>query len=240
MVREALLEREYVGPDRPETAGQWPGPMPPSPRESPAFAPAARDEAIGDSKCLDAGPVHELLKALHVVGNEVRLRFLEALRLLLEGRLYYELGYGSFDQYCDRELGLPHSTAHEYTRVARALDRLPRTRALFGQGELSWEQARAITRVATKDTEIAWIELAFEEPVRRLLSEVREAQRTGRDRPRERRFGLPNLLVRLCFEMTSEELGAAAIDDDTAGTTELPAPVATSSAAAPQHRAPRG
>lgn len=166
---------------------------------------AEADEDPGDPGQLEAGPVHELLKALHVVGNEVRLRFLDALRLLLEGRLYYELGYGSFDQYCDRELGLPHSTAHEYTRVARAFDRLPRTRALFGQGELAWEQARAITRVATGETETAWIELAIEEPVRRLLAEVREAQRTGRDRPRERRFGLPNLLVRLCFEMTLEE-----------------------------------
>ncbi len=153
----------------------------------------------------EAAAVHELLKSLQGIGNEVRLRFLEGLRMLYDGNLYYELGYASFHQYCDRELGLARSTASEYLRVGRALDGLPRSRVLFREGELSWEQVRAISRVATAETEISWLELAFQETVAVLQAEVREAQRTGRDRPRERRYGLPNLMVRLCLELTLEE-----------------------------------
>ena len=153
----------------------------------------------------DAGALHRLLRSLQSIGNEVRLRFLDALRAFHDSNLCFELGYSSYAQYCDRELGLARSTSLEYVRVARALDGVPRLRALFGQGELSWEQVRAVTRVASAGTEIAWIELAFAEPVPVLLAEVREAQRTGRDAPRDRRYGLPNLMVRLCLHLTLED-----------------------------------
>ncbi len=162
-----------------------------SPATDPGFPEAAR--------------VHELLKSLQGIGKEVRLRFLDGLRMLYDGNLHYELGFSSFHQYCDRELGLARSTASEYLRVGRALDGLPRSRVLFREGELSWEQVRAISRVATAQTEVSWLELAFQETVAVLQAEVREAQRTGRDRPRERRYGLPNLMVRLCLQLTLEE-----------------------------------
>ena len=42
---------------------------------------------------------------------------LDALIVLHEGNLYYELGYSRFHLYCDRELGLGHSTAYEYLRA---------------------------------------------------------------------------------------------------------------------------
>lgn len=164
-------------------------------------AAGARD----DTGLPEAGAVHERLKALRGLGNEVRLRFLEALRTLHDGHLFFELGYSSFLQYCDRELGLARSTALEYIRVAAALCGLPKLKALFGVGDLSWEQVRAISRVATAETEAAWIGLAFDETVQILQAEVREACRTGRNAPRDRRHGLPNLLVRISLEMTLEE-----------------------------------
>jgi len=125
--------------------------------------------------------------------------------MLRDNKLFVELGYSSFAQYCDREFGLPRSTAMEYVRVARALDGLPRLRVLFGEGSLSWQQVRSITRVATVQTETSWIEMAVAEPVRKLEAEVREAVRTGRDAPRQKRNGLPNLLVRLTIDLTLEE-----------------------------------
>ena len=162
-------------------------------------------EHLPDLGIAEAATLHRLLRTLHAVGNEVRLRFLQALRTFYDGNVCLELGYSCFQQYCDRELGLARSTSLEYVRVARALDGLPRLRALFGQGELSWEQVRAVSRVASSDTEVAWIELAFSQPVPVLMAEVREAQRTGRDGPRDRSYGLPNLLVRLILQLTIEE-----------------------------------
>ena len=51
-------------------------------------------------------------------------------------------------------------TARERVRVARALESLPRLRAAFGQGELSYSKVRAITRVACGADEHEWVEMA--------------------------------------------------------------------------------
>ena len=171
----------------------------------PLTEPAGGAGCTADSGLPEAGTVHALIQALHGLGNEVRLRFLDALRMLYDSRLYHELGYPTYTQYADRELGLQRSTALEYVRVVRALDGLPRLRVLFAHGQLSWEQVRAIARVAAADTELAWIELAFEEPVAVLLAELREANRTGRHAPREQRYGLPNLMIRIWFDLTIED-----------------------------------
>lgn len=40
-------------------------------------------------------------------------------------------------------------SAREHVRVARALEELPRVRAAFAAGELSYAKVRALTRVAT-------------------------------------------------------------------------------------------
>lgn len=153
----------------------------------------------------DGAAVHALLKELQATGNELRLGFFDALIQMRDGRLYHELGYASVQHYADRELGLARSTVQEYLRAGAALDELPRLRVLFARGELSWQQVRAITRVARAETELQWLELAWEVPVHDLLVEVREAQRTGRDSPRQQRHGLPNLITRICIDLTLEE-----------------------------------
>lgn len=153
----------------------------------------------------DAASVHALIQALHAVGNEVRLALLDALVTLHRGRLFYELGYSSYHQYCRRELGLSRTTAYEYLRAGIALSELPQLRTAFTDGMLSWQQIREITRVASPDTENAWMELALETTVRELTAEVRESRRQNQDTPRDRSHGLPNLYVHVTFEMTLEE-----------------------------------
>lgn len=168
-----------------------------------AYGSSAAD--ANDHGVVEAHTLLELIKSLHGTANQVRLRFIEALRTLHDERLCFELGYTSFHQFCDGELGISKSTAYEYLRVCTALERLPRLRSVFGEGELSWEQVRSITRVATSDTEVEWIELSWGASVRELLAEVKEAVRSGRTPPREKRHGLPNLLSRLSIELTLEE-----------------------------------
>jgi hypothetical protein len=51
-------------------------------------------------------------------------------------------------------------TAREHVRVARALRDLPVIRAEFGAGRLSYAKVRALTRIATLDTEVGLAELA--------------------------------------------------------------------------------
>ncbi len=51
-------------------------------------------------------------------------------------------------------------TAREHVRVARALRDLPVIRGEFGAGRLSYAKVRALTRVATPDTEAGLAELA--------------------------------------------------------------------------------
>ena len=49
--------------------------------------------------------------------------------------------------------GRSPSAAREQVRVARRLEALPATRASFGAGELCFSQVRALTRIATEETE---------------------------------------------------------------------------------------
>ncbi|MBX2879820.1 MAG: HNH endonuclease [Granulosicoccus sp.] len=55
---------------------------------------------------------------------------------------------------------LSDSAAREKMRVAHALKTLPETSTLFSRGVLSYSKARAITRIATKNTEKELLELA--------------------------------------------------------------------------------
>ncbi|WP_261562027.1 HNH endonuclease signature motif containing protein [Frankia tisae] len=52
--------------------------------------------------------------------------------------------------------GLGLRASYEYLRVARALQTLPQISATFARGEISFSKVRAITRIATPDTEAEW------------------------------------------------------------------------------------
>lgn len=56
--------------------------------------------------------------------------------------------------------GLTLVAAREHVRVARRLAELPLVRTAFGRGELSYSKVRAITRVASSETEADLVELA--------------------------------------------------------------------------------
>jgi hypothetical protein len=70
-------------------------------------------------------------------------------------------GFLSCAQWLSWRIGLGRKAAREKVRVARALADLPRIDALFGRGELSYSKVRAITRVATAETEQDFIDVAL-------------------------------------------------------------------------------
>ena len=69
--------------------------------------------------------------------------------------------------------GLSTRTAQEYVRVARTLDELPRIRAAFAQGRLSYSKVRALTRVVTPDREDELLNVALSADAAQLERVVR-------------------------------------------------------------------
>jgi hypothetical protein len=62
-------------------------------------------------------------------------------------------GIRSCAQWLSWRCGMALGTAREHVRVARALRSLPQTRAALAAGDISFSKARAITRIATEETE---------------------------------------------------------------------------------------
>ena len=83
-----------------------------------------------------------------------------------EGRLLWEaqragvhrrLGFASFAEYVERHFGYNGRLVREKLRVAQALERLAQTSEALRSGELNWSAVRELTRVATPETEGAWL-----------------------------------------------------------------------------------
>src|SRR5499433_4197029 len=62
-------------------------------------------------------------------------------------------GFRSCAHWLTWRVGLEPGAAREHVRVARALGSLPLLRQALAQGELSYSKVRALTRVATPETE---------------------------------------------------------------------------------------
>jgi hypothetical protein len=78
--------------------------------------------------------------------------------LLLVGELdrregWLEWGCKSCAHWLSLRCGIGLTAARQQVKVARALPQLPQIRGSFSRGELSYSQVRALTRVATPDTE---------------------------------------------------------------------------------------
>lgn len=81
-------------------------------------------------------------------------------------------------------VGLGPVAARERVRVARALRSLPLLRAAFGAGRVSWSQVRAVTRVASAESEATYLECARHATaaqLERLCRGVRRARRLAAD-----------------------------------------------------------
>src|SRR2546427_10943197 len=65
----------------------------------------------------------------------------------------WNTGFHSCAAWLSWRVGLDRGAARERVRVARALGTLPRLAKALGRGELSYSKVRALTRVATPETE---------------------------------------------------------------------------------------
>ena len=82
--------------------------------------------------------------------------------------VHREFGFATFFEYVERVLGYAPGPARERLRVADALAALPKLRAAMTAGEVAYSAARELTRVATVDTEAAWLTAAAKHTVREI------------------------------------------------------------------------
>ncbi|MBL8619927.1 MAG: HNH endonuclease [Myxococcales bacterium] len=98
--------------------------------------------------------------------------------------VHRELGFATFFEYVERVLGYAPGPARERLRVADALAVLPKLRAAMTAGEVAYSAARELTRVATVDTEAAWLTAAANHTVREIEDMVSGRRRgDGPDDP---------------------------------------------------------
>jgi hypothetical protein len=86
-------------------------------------------------------------------------------------------GFLSCAHWLSWRVGLGLKAAREKVRVARALGALEKVDALFGRGALSYSKVRAITRVATAQTEQDFIDIAVDATAAQLERLTRSYQR---------------------------------------------------------------
>jgi len=155
---------------------------------------------------LSAERLHELAVQAFRTGNRGRLSLCEALRVLSETRLYYDLGFPSLPAYADAFFQLRRAEAFEYVRVSNALVELQELREAFGGGAIGWSALKAITRVASIESQSTWVEFARKNGVVRTLAEARDALQNRREAPRDGSFGLPNLDQRLVLRFSRSDM----------------------------------
>src|SRR5207244_8603075 len=99
-------------------------------------------------------------------------------------------GFRSCAHWLSYRAGLDLGAAREKVRVARVLGRLPRLATALARGELSYAKVRAVTRVATPETEerlLAVARAGTAEHVERIVRGWRPVDRAAEMRETVRR-----------------------------------------------------
>lgn len=132
-------------------------------------------------------------------------RLATLLRRLMEEGLHQVLGYATIADYGRFVLDLEPRRTQELLRLGRGLADLPALDAALAAGEIPWTKAREVARVATPQTEHAWIVRAGALTSRQLEAEVAGAIRgePPPDGPPEPERGPARR--RVVFEMEASE-----------------------------------
>ena len=121
-----------------------------TPGLSPDYAtePAPSVEALGDQ-------IAELAAGIAAATGELLGLIRE-----FDARNGWE-GFASCAEWLSWRTGLAPGAAREHVRVARALAELPLLRDALRRGAVSYSKVRAVTRVATPETEQALLDVAL-------------------------------------------------------------------------------
>ena len=127
--------------------------------------------------------------------NAATAQFLALLAEFDRRKGWAQHGVMSCAHWLNWQCGIGEVAAREKLRVARALESLPKIRAAFGEGRLSYSKVRGITRVAVAETEDYWLHIGLngtaahvERTVRGYKRVVRYLERDEAEAVHERRY----------------------------------------------------
>ncbi len=92
--------------------------------------------------------------------NVAQAEFLELIRKFDQQRYWQDLGFTSCAHWLNFKCGIGFNAARERLRMAHALVELPKIRAGFAEGTLSFSKVRAMTRVANEENEDLLVNIA--------------------------------------------------------------------------------
>ena len=112
--------------------------------------------------------------------NAATARFLELVAEFDRMEGWAQHGMASCAQWLGWQCGIGRVAATEKVRTARALESLPKIQAAFGEGRLSYSKVRALTRVATVETEDTLLHIALNGTAAHVERTVRGFRRVKR------------------------------------------------------------
>ena len=125
----------------------------------------------------------ELRRAVTRMAAHINLadwRFIKLIAAMERTRGWREGGYCNLGNWLDHRCGLGPCASRERIRIGRALAKLPQIDAAFRDGVISYSKVRALTRVATSETDAMLLAIAEGSSAAQLESLIRTYQRVGK------------------------------------------------------------
>jgi len=136
-------------------------------------AEGAEDLGLQAAESL-ADEINEL--AAHI--SAATCRWLRLIARFDRGEGHIQYGFPTCADWLAWSCSVSPATAREQVRVARALDELPKVRASFAGGKLSYSKVRALSRIATPENEDYLLMLAEHATAAQLERTVRNYRRS--------------------------------------------------------------
>lgn len=162
------------------------------------------DASITSHAELSPDLVHMNIMRCHKLGNRIHRKLLGWVFLLIERNYCVALGSPRPVFYVKLHLGCEKSEAYDIIKTAKALPHIPRSADAYEAGDISWAKLKQIARVATEESDAAWLEFARTHKPGELKAQVRDALKTNRKAPRKDGRGLSNLTVNLVIPLSLE------------------------------------
>ncbi|MCY3604467.1 MAG: DUF222 domain-containing protein [Gammaproteobacteria bacterium] len=131
--------------------------------------------------------------------NAATARFLELVAEFDRKEGWAQHGMASCAQWLSWQCGIGRVAATEKVRTARALESLPKISEAFGEGRLSYSKVRALTRVATVETEETLLHIALNGTAAHVERTVRGFRRVKRYLERDEAEALYDQRHLLCW-----------------------------------------
>jgi hypothetical protein len=130
--------------------------------------PERSPKTIHSRAAIDWRQAHEELSRLARLRAHLDWEEGATLVRALRSGAHLHLGFASFSEYIERLFGYKPRWTEERIRVAEALETLPALEHSLRDGAISWSAVRELTRVASRENEHEWLEVARGKTLRQI------------------------------------------------------------------------